>query len=292
MTTIIERFEEIAGQYDAVFCDVWGCVHNGIEPIASAGDALTRYALSGGKIVLITNSPRAREAVERQIDRIGVPRTAWHTIATSGDAARYAMFRGDVGRTVYHIGPESGLEFFKPLRPRPESADLIELVSLNEAEGIVCTGLADDENESPQDYADQLQVGVERGLTLLCANPDIIVDRGNKRVFCAGALSQLYAELGGATLLFGKPRRTIYDLAREQLSEILPGIDDSRLICIGDGITTDIKGAAARGLDSLFVSGGLARHETGTLFQPDPALLRKFFSNSGFDPTYTIGQLR
>ena len=102
----------------------------------------------------------------------------------------------------------------------------------------------------------------------------------------------MYAELGGMTLLFGKPRRTIYDLAKEQLSEISPGIADSRVICIGDGITTDIEGAAAMGLDSLFVSGGLARHETGTRFQPDPALLRKFFSNSGLDPTYTIGQLR
>ena len=292
MTTIIERFEEIAGQYDAVFCDVWGCVHNGVEPIASAGGALARFASSGGKIVLITNSPRASEAVELQIGRIGVPRSAWHTIATSGDAARYAMFRGDVGRAVYHIGPESGLEFFKPLRSRTEFAELIKLVPLNEAEGIVCTGLADDENESPEDYADQLQVAVERDLKFLCANPDVIVDRGDKRVFCAGALSQLYAELGGTTLLFGKPRRTIYDLAKEQLSEISPGIAASRIICIGDGITTDIEGAAARGLDSLFVSGGLARHETGTLFQPDPALLRKFFSNSGLDPTYTIGQLR
>ena len=292
MTTIIERFEEIAGQYDAVFCDVWGCVHDGVEPIASACAALARYALSGGKIVLITNSPRASEAVERQIDLIGVPRDAWHAITTSGDAARYALFRGDVGRAVYHIGPGSGLEFFKPLRSRTEFAEPIKLVSLNEAEGIVCTGLVDDENESPEDYADLLQVAADRDLKFLCANPDVIVDRGDKRVFCAGALSQLYAELGGTTLLFGKPRRTIYDLAREQLSEISPGIADPRIICIGDGITTDIEGAAARGLDSLFVSGGLARHETGTRFQPNPALLTEFLTKSGLDPTYTIGQLR
>ena len=292
MTKIIKRFEEIAGQYDAVFCDVWGCVHNGVEPITSACDALARYASSGGKILLITNSPRASEAVERQIDLIGVSRGAWHAITTSGDAARYALFRGDVGRAVYHIGPESGLEFFKPLRSPTEFVELIKLVPLYEAEGIVCTGLVDDENESPEDYADLLKVAVERGLKFLCANPDVIVDRGDKRVFCAGALSQLYAELGGTTLLFGKPRRTIYDLARVQLSEISPGIADSRIICIGDGITTDIEGAAARGLDSLFVSGGLARHETGTGFQPNPALLRDFLAGSGLDPTYTIGQLR
>ena len=292
MTTIIERFEEIAGQYDAAFCDVWGCVHNGVEPIASAGDALARYASNGGKIILITNSPRASEAVESQIGRIGVPTSAWHAIATSGDAARFALFRGDVGRAVYHVGPESGLEFFKPQRSRAEFAGLIELVSLDEAEGIVCTGLVDDETESPEDYVDLFRIAVERGLKFLCVNPDIVVDRGEKRVFCAGALSQLYAGLGGATLLFGKPRRTIYDLAKERLSEISPGIADSRIICIGDGIATDIEGAAARGLDSLFVSGGLARHETGTRFQPDPALLRDFFSDTGHDPTYAIGQLR
>ena len=292
MTRIIKRFEEIADDYDAVFCDVWGCVHNGIVPIGSAVSALRAFARRGGRVVLITNSPRTHDAVEAQIDRIGVPRSAWHLVVTSGDAAKTALFSGAVGRAVHHIGPDSALGFFDPPKQFADKREGISLVPLDRAEGIVCTGLFNDELETPEDYAGQLAEARRRGLKLLCANPDIVVDRGETRVFCAGAISQAYERLGGTTLLFGKPRRAIYDLARDLLAEKAAGIADSRILCIGDGIATDITGASGQGLDSLFVTGGLAACETGTSRQPDPEALSQFLSQFPAHPEYAIGQLR
>lgn len=292
MTRIIQRFDEIADAYAAVFCDVWGCVHNGIVPIESAVSALQAFARRGGWIVLITNSPRTHDAVEAQIDRMGVPRSAWHMVVTSGDAAKTALFSGAVGRAVHHIGPDSALGFFDPPDQLADGQECVSLVSLDQAEGIVCTGLFNDELETPEDYAEQLAEARRRGLKLLCANPDIVVDRGKTRVFCAGAISQAYERMGGTTLLFGKPRRAIYDLARDLLAETEPGIADSGILCIGDGIGTDIAGASGQGLDSLFVTGGLAARETGTARQPDPESLSQFLSQFPARPDYAIGQLR
>lgn len=292
MTRIIERFTEIADDYDAVFCDVWGCVHNGLVPIRSAVAALQAFARGGGRVALITNSPRTHDAVEAQIDRIGVPRSAWHLVVTSGDAAKTALFSGAVGQAVYHIGPDSALGFFDPPKQLAGGPTCISLVPLDRAEGIVCTGLFDDELETPEDYAGQLAEARRRGLKLLCANPDFVVDRGERRVFCAGAISQAYERLGGTTLLFGKPRRAIYDLAGDLLAGLAAGIAPARILCIGDGIATDIAGAAGQGLDSLFVTGGLASRETGTSRQPDPKALSQFLSQYSARPEYAIGQLR
>lgn len=290
MTRIINALSEISAQYDALFVDLWGCVHNGVKAIPSAVAALQEYRASGGKVVLVTNSPRPRAGVQKQLTHFEVPDDAWDTIATSGDSARSAMYLGVVGEKVWHLGPPTDLKFFDPLsvvdNPSP-----IERVDLDAAEGIVCTGpfdsLADPDVMRPQFLAAK-----QRGLKLLCANPDIVVDRGEVREWCAGALAKLYTEMGGESLYFGKPHPPIYDLARRRLTELGTAIADSRILAIGDGVLTDIAGAMGEDIDSLFISGGLAAAETKTDAQPDAKALNTYLEKEMSNPTFTIGHLR
>ena len=258
MTRIIDNLAEVAHSYDALFVDLWGCLHNGVEPFADAVNALRAYKAQGGKVLLLTNSPRPRSSVIRQLARIGVPTDIYDEIASSGDAAQIAMAAGVVGRKVYHLGPERDLSFFTD-----ENGPIdIERVPLSEAEGIVCTGLFDDLIETPDDYRLTILDAKNRGLKLLCANPDILVDLGDKRIFCSGAIAQAYTEAGGTSLYFGKPHSPIYELAYTRLSAIAGRrIDTDRILCIGDGINTDIRGGVAEDLDTLFITGGLAAIE-------------------------------
>ncbi len=291
MTRVIRSFAEVSNRYRAAFVDLWGCVHDGYRPFPEAEEALRRYRREGGKVVLVTNSPRPRLAVERQLGRIGVDPDCWDAIATSGDSARAAMFRGVVGAKVHHLGPPREIGFFEEMAIVDDPAP-IELVPLDEAEGIVCTGLVNDETETPDDYRDALLQARRRGLKLLCANPDIVVDRGERRVWCAGALAEMYSEMGGESLYFGKPWPPIYDLARRRLRLLDDSIADPDIVAIGDGIHTDVKGAADEGLESIFITGGLAARETATTDQPDPAALKEFLANSGMSPVHAIGRLR
>jgi len=289
MTQIINALSEISDNYDALFVDLWGCVHNGIRAFDAANAALAAYRRRGGKVVLVTNSPRPRASVERQVDRFGVDREAWDCIASSGDSARSAMFQGAVGQNVYFIGTEGELSFFEPLHLLDNPID-IHRVDLEQAEGIVCTGLY--AGETPQDYRAPLLYAKQKGMKLLCANPDIVVDRGETREWCAGAIAQDYADMGGTSLYFGKPHPPIYDLARRRLAALGVDIADDRILAIGDGITTDIQGAMGEGIDSLFITGGLAAQETRTQDQPDADALADYLAKSGYDPKYSIGFLR
>jgi len=289
MTQIINALSEISDNYDALFVDLWGCVHNGIRAFDAANAALAEYRRGGGKVVLVTNSPRPRASVERQVDRFGVDRDAWDCIASSGDSARSAMFQGAVGQNVYFIGTEGELSFFEPLNLLENPVE-INRVELEQAEGIVCTGLY--EGETPQDYRGPLLFAKQMGLKLLCANPDIVVDRGETREWCAGAIARDYTDMGGTSLYFGKPHPPIYDLARRRLAALGVDISDDRILAIGDGITTDIQGAMGEGIDSLFITGGLAAQETQTHSQPDGAALQDYLNQAGFDPKYSIGFLR
>ncbi|PTX56990.1 HAD superfamily hydrolase (TIGR01459 family) [Litoreibacter ponti] len=290
MTQIITHLSEVSDRYDALFVDLWGCIHNGLEPFADAVAAMQTYRAKGGKVIFVTNAPRHRGSVAKQLDKIGVARDSWDAIATSGDSARFAMFNGAVGSKVYFIGQPHDQNFFDPLEI-VEDPVTIEQVPLDQAEGIVCCGptdpMADPEVNRPEFlYAKQ------KGMKLLCANPDIVVDRGETREWCAGALAQLYTEMGGESLYFGKPHPPIYDLARRRLFALGENIPDSRILCIGDGVLTDIRGALGEDLDSLFISGGLAAAETKTETQPDPDLLSAYLEKEMVSPTYTIGFLR
>lgn len=292
MARIIESLAEVQHLYDAFFCDVWGVVHDGLAPNFEACLALKGSILAGKPVILMTNAPRPAFDVERQMTNMGVPADCWNCVVTSGDAARDSLFRGEVGTKVFHIGSEAEKIFFRPDPESDRDFPPIRRVGFEEAEGIVCTGLYDDTVETPEDYREILADAARRRMKLLCVNPDIVVDRGSSRVYCAGALARLFEALGGTTLMFGKPRRRIYELARRRLSPMLKDISDPRILCIGDGLPTDIAGAKNQSLDSMFVTGGLAAEETGTVRQPDPEKLQKLLSAAGFDPGFAIGYLR
>jgi HAD superfamily hydrolase (TIGR01459 family) len=287
---IIETLAEISDRYDAVFCDLWGCLHNGVTSFPDAVEALRAFRAKGGKVVLLTNAPRPRAEVAQQLVGFSVPDDCWDTIATSGDSARSAMFRGAIGEKVWFMGFDEDQTFFDPLKVLDDPID-IERVDLEDATGIACLGpfdpMADPDVNRPQFlYAKQ------KGLKLLCANPDIVVDRGETREWCAGALARLYEEMGGESLYFGKPHPPIYDLARRRLTALGDVVPDSRILAIGDGIGTDVKGALGEDIDVLFITGGLAARETETDTQPNPAALDRYVADEQMTPTYAIGYLR
>jgi HAD superfamily hydrolase (TIGR01459 family) len=290
VTQIVSALSEISAPYDALFVDLWGCVHNGVAALPEAVGALQAYRKTGGKVVLVTNSPRPRAGVTKQLVQFGVPDDAWDTIATSGDSARSAMYRGTVGTQVWHIGPPTDLKFFEP-PAIVEDPITITRVDLADAEGMVCTGPFDSLAD-PAVMRPQFLLAKQRGLKLLCANPDIVVDRGDTREWCAGALAKLYTEMGGESLYFGKPHPPIYDLSRRRLSELGVDVADNRILAIGDGILTDIAGAMGEDIDSLFISGGLAAAETKTVRQPDAEALERYLIKEKSNPTFTIGHLR
>ena len=290
MTRIVENLAEISSMYDAVFCDLWGCVHNGVEPFGEAVEALRAFKAKGGTVLLLTNAPRPRASVAKQLDRIGVPRDCWDVIATSGDSARAAMLTGAVGQRVWHIGEPHDAPFFEKIDLIEDAVDITR-VPLDEAEGIVCTGPFDP-HADPSEMRPQFLLAKTKGLKLLCANPDIVVDRGESREWCAGALAALYTEMGGESLYFGKPHPPIYDLARRRLAQMGKRTGDDRILAIGDGIVTDIPSGIGENIDTLFITGGLAREETGTDRQPNPEKLARFLTDAQLEPTYSIGHLR
>lgn len=290
MTQIIAALSEISDRYDALFVDLWGCVHNGVHALPDAVAALQTYRKGGGKVVLVTNSPRPRAGVTRQLVHFGVPDDSWDTIATSGDSARAAMFRGVVGEKVYFIGQPGEEKFFEPIGVIKDPVD-VQMVPLEQAEGIVLTGPRDPMAD-PSVMRPEFLMAKQLGLKLLCANPDIVVDRGHVREWCAGALARLYTEMGGESLYFGKPHPPIYDLARRRLFELGVDVPDSNILAIGDGVLTDIAGAMGEDIDSLFISGGLAAAETKTDTQPDPEALNAYLEKEMSAPTFAIGQLR
>lgn len=290
MSQIINHLFEISDRYEALFVDLWGCVHDGVKALPEAVTALQAYRRAGGIVILVTNAPRPRSGVAAQLKGFGVPDDAWDDIATSGDSARSAMFQGLVGKKVYHIGEPRDLPFFEPLKLIDSPVD-IELVPLDQAEGIVCTG-AFDAMADPDVNRPDFLYAKQKGLKLLCANPDIVVDRGAHREWCAGALAKLYTEMGGESLYFGKPHPPIYDLARRRLFALGKEVPDSAILAIGDGILTDIQGAMGEDIDSLFITGGLARADTKTTDQPDPEALSHYLQKEMSGPTYSIGYLR
>jgi HAD superfamily hydrolase (TIGR01459 family) len=292
VTRLISGLAEVSARYDALFCDLWGCVHDGVAPFAAAVAALQAFRAQGGAVVLVTNAPRPRPDVMRQLARIGVPGDAWDAIATSGDAAQWAMATGAVGRKVWHIGAPKDLTFFTELAEDIPPAT-VDLVPLEAAEGIVCTGLADDLTETPEDYRARLMIAAQNRLPMLCANPDIVVDWGGRRLWCAGALAQMYEEMGGTALYFGKPHPPIYDLARRRLAALGRDVPEDRILCVGDGIGTDVLGAAGEALDCLFVTGGLAADAFGPdAARPDAGLLDAWLQAQQAAPRWSIGHLR
>ena len=290
MTQIIDSLADIANRYDVLLVDLWGCVHNGVTAYPEAVASLRGFRQGGGTVVLLTNAPRSRHEVAKQLVRLSVPEDSHDDIATSGDSARAAMFRGAVGEKVWFMGQPFDETFFDPMEIIDDPVT-IQRVDLVDAEGIICCGPFDP-HADPAVNRPQFLYAKQKGLKLLCANPDIVVDRGDRREWCAGALAALYTEMGGESLYFGKPHPPIYDLARRRLAALDKDVDPTRILAIGDGVHTDIDGAMGEDIDSLFISGGLAAVETKTSHQPDPDALKAYLERENASPTYTIGQLR
>lgn len=290
MTQIIERLADVSDRYDTLLVDLWGCVHNGVTAFPEAVTALQDFRQRGGAVALLTNAPRARTEVAKQLKRLNVPDDCWDTIVTSGDSARAAMFKGAVGSRVWFIGIDFDLTFFEPLKIIDDPVEITR-VPLEEAEGIVCTGPFDP-HADPAEMRPQFLYAKQKGLEMICANPDIVVDRGDRREWCAGALAKLYSDMGGVAHYFGKPHPPIYDLAYRRIGALERSIDKERLLAIGDGAHTDIAGAMGEDIDSLFITGGLAAAETKTDRQPDPQALESYLTTEQIAPTYSIGFLR
>ena len=255
----------VAGDYDILLCDVWGVIHNGRESWAAPCEALSRFNTQGGHVVLISNSPRPSSDVIAQLDGLGVPRDAWKAFVTSGDATRAELAKRAPGPALI-VGPERD-------GPLYEGLNLETTKDAGEAAFISVTGLFDDTTETPEDYREMLAPGAARDLELICANPDRVVQRGDQLIYCGGALADLYESLGGRVVMAGKPYGAIYDLALKEAEQLLGrAVDRSRVLCIGDGVVTDVMGANAQALDCLFIAQGIhgdqAKGADGTL---DPA---------------------
>jgi HAD superfamily hydrolase (TIGR01459 family) len=284
VSPFVERFSSLADGYDVVFADVWGVVHNGLAAFPEAGDALTRFRERGGTVILITNAPRPGEVVMRMLDRLGVARAAYDGIVSSGDLTR-AVVAERPGKSVFHLGPERDRSIFAGLD--------VAFAARDAADYIVCSGLFDDETETPETYRGMLGEAARRRLFMVCANPDVVVERGEKLVYCAGALADLYATLGGEVLYAGKPHAPIYEAALTRAGDVRGGAPlRQRVLAIGDSVRTDLKGAAAFGIDCLFVTAGIHAEELGRRDAPDLAALGDIFAAAGVAPKAVTHRLK
>ena len=273
----IDGLGELAGRYDTLLCDIWGVVHDGERAHADACAALAQWRDAHGPVILISNSPRPKDGVIEQMDGLGVPRAAWTAVVTSGDVTR-GLLKARAPGPVLAIGPERDSPLYDGLE--------LEFTSdVLQAAFISCTGLVDDETESPEDYAGLLQVAAERDLEMVCANPDRVVQRGDRLVPCAGALADVYEAFGGPVVMAGKPFAPIY----EACFALAPGKPRERVLAIGDGLATDIAGANAQGLDALFIGGGVHGSAAGSL---DGAALERALGDRGLTAANAMAALR
>jgi HAD superfamily hydrolase (TIGR01459 family) len=285
MPSVVSGLGSLAPRYDLILADVWGVVHNGVAAFPAATDALARARAAGLTVILVSNAPRPGAVVERQIAGYGVPAGCFDAIVASGDVAREELAQRP-GVRVHHLGPTRDL-------PNYEGLDL-ELVSLEEAELVVCTGLIHDDKETPDDYRVVLRRALACGLLMICANPDIVVERGDKLVWCAGALAKIYADAGGEVHYAGKPHAPIYDLTFKRAAELRgEAVPHARTLAIGDGLHTDLAGASAQGIDCLFVAGGIHAADFG--LSPgvalDPAKLAPVFAGAHVRPVGIMARL-
>jgi HAD superfamily hydrolase (TIGR01459 family) len=249
MTRVLPGLSALADRYDVLLCDVWGVIHNGRRSFPDACAALARWRAEVGPVVLISNSPRPAADVVPQLDHLRVPRESWSVLVTSGDATRALLAERAPG-PAWTIGPPRDAPLYEGLG--------LEFAGPETAAFISCTGPYDDETETPQDYRDRFVAAIGRGLEMICANPDIVVQRGDALIYCGGALAEFYAQLGGRAVMAGKPYSPIYELALDEAERLLGrALDERRVLAVGDGIPTDIRGANAQELDVLFIAGGI-----------------------------------
>jgi len=263
---LVSGLSALAAHYDALVCDVWGVIHNGVAAHATAVEALVEYRRRGGRVVLLTNAPRPSGPIRDQLAGFGVPGDAYDDIVSSGDVTR-EILHARPERKILHIGPERDLPIYEGLGEC--------LVDDDEAELVVVTGLFDDAVETPDDYRERFAALAARRLPMICANPDLVVERGHEMVWCAGALAALYVDaFDGEAVLVGKPHPVVYEEVRLRIGELTGRrFDPARVLAVGDGLPTDIRGAVGQGLDVLFVTGGIHAADFGPADAPDPTVV-------------------
>jgi HAD superfamily hydrolase (TIGR01459 family) len=266
----VEHLRDVAHGVDIILSDIWGVIHNGLSAFPEACDALQTFRANGGAVVLITNAPRPADSVQRQLRKLGVADATYDAIVSSGDLTRQYII-GHPGQSIYLIGPDRDQPIFRGLD--------VTFAPLAEAATIVCTGPFDDETETPEDYRSMMQQALARRLPLVCANPDIVVERGDRLIYCAGAIAELYRSLGGEVVFYGKPHRPIYDRALG-IAHGLRGGGSGRVLAIGDSVRTDLTGANAMGLDCLFLTRGIHADAFKGLDRLDDAAVRRFFGET------------
>lgn len=278
-------FAELAERYDVILCDVWGVLHNGAVAFEAAHQALRAAREQGRTVILVSNAPRPNGEVALILDRFGVPREAYDAIVTSGDVTTGLLRqRGAVG--VWHLGPERDLGIYDGLG--------LDLVEREHAELIVCTGLFDDTVETPEHYRGTLEAAQAQGLPMICANPDIVVERGGDLIWCAGALAEAYREIGGEVVFCGKPHRPIYEAAFARAAELRgTAPDKARMVGIGDALRTDLAGALGFGIDCLFIGGGIHAGELGLEHgaEIDPPALARLLADGPGQPAAASARL-
>jgi HAD superfamily hydrolase (TIGR01459 family) len=277
----VERLRDLVDGVEVVLSDIWGVVHNGLEAFPEACQALQAYRSGGGTVILITNAPRPADSVQRQLRKLGVTDEAYDAIVSSGDLTRHYVAEHP-GQKVFLIGSERHDTIHRGLD--------LTLSPLEQADYILCAGLFDDETETAEDYRAMMLKARERGLTLICANPDIVVERGDRLIYCAGAIAELYRELGGEVIFYGKPHRPIYERAVALAAE--HGGHEVRLdrvLAIGDSVRTDLAGAHGFGIECLFVTRGIHSEDFEGIDQLDPASVRELF---GHPPRALMRELR
>ncbi len=280
---MLPHFATLAADYDVLLCDVWGVLHNGLATFPHACDALMRARARGASVILVTNAPRQSAVVARQLDRLRVPREVYDAIASSGDVTR-AVVEARPGQSLFHLGPERDRSIFSGLN--------MHFAPLESADYVVCSGLDNDDVETPDDYRPRLEIMLARKLLMVCGNPDMVVERGPNLVYCAGAIADLYATMGGEVLYAGKPYRPIYDMALAK-GQAAAGrkVAARRVLAIGDSVRTDLKGAHAIGVDFLFVTSGIHAEELGGRERPDSKALAAAFAAAGEMPKAVMREL-
>ncbi len=282
MTKRIHGLSEIAKEYPGILCDVWGVLHNGQAVYDAAAQALAAYRQQGGRVVMLTNSPRPEAGVIEQFNELGVDTDVYDAVVSSGDATRELIRK--VKGSIFHLGPKRDAPLFAGLD--------VDLTSEKECDAIVCTGLFEDEVETPDDYRVRLKALVARNIPFICANPDVVVHRGNSLIWCAGSLANLYTELGGETLVAGKPHKPIYDLGMKKLIELIGAKTTKKdVIAIGDALPTDVAGAQNNGFDLFYISAGIHYSEYGSADNPDEEKLQAFLNNNGATPKVWMPRL-
>jgi HAD superfamily hydrolase (TIGR01459 family) len=274
---ILAHAAGLLSRYDAVFCDVWGVLHDGRKAYREAGEALARFRAGGGAVILVSNAPVPASGVERVLEKTGVQRDAWDGIVSSGDIAlRHIAEKGY--RRMHWVGPSERDYALYVRLPEPSTP-------LDEAEAIVCTGLRDDRNETVADYHELIEQGVARKLPFVCANPDLVVDVGGLRLVCAGSLAAEYERLGGEVFWAGKPHPAAYGTARERAAELRgKAIELSRILGVGDAVRTDLAAAQGLGVDGLFVAAGIHCDDVLADGEIDPSRLATLFAPPGTPP--------